>query len=191
MSQGLELLTPPTSELVTLAEAKAHLRVEHNVDDSLLSGLITAARLFVEQQTGRALLSQTWRLWGDAWPEAAVLPLPKPPLRSVSTILIYAADDSSTVWSGSAYRVEVATQPGQIQLREGQSWPSLGRSCSSFSITFVAGYADAAAVPEVLKLAIKQLVTHWYEQRGEVTAHGAEIPFGVTALLAPYRMVQL
>lgn len=191
MSQGLELLTPPASELVTLAEAKAHLRVEHNVDDSLLNGLITAARLFVEQQTGRALLPQTWRLWGDAWPEAAVLQLPKPPLRSVSAILIYAPDDSSTVWSSSDYRVEVAAQPGQIQLREGQSWPSLSRSRSSFSITFVAGYADAVAVPEVLKLAIKQLVAHWYEQRGEATTHSTEIPFGVTALLAPYRLVQL
>jgi uncharacterized phiE125 gp8 family phage protein len=191
MSQGLELLTPPVSEPVTLAEAKAHLRVEHSADDGLLGGMIAAARLVIEQQTGRALLPQSWRLWCDAWPAADLLVLPKPPLRSVSAILLYGADDASTVWPSAAYRVESAAQPGQIQLREGQSWPSLSRMRSGLSVSFVAGYADAAAVPETLKLAIKQLVAHWYEQRGEATANVAEIPFGVTALLSPYRQVQL
>lgn len=191
MSQGLELLTPPVSEPVTLAEAKAHLRVEHSADDGLLGGMIAAARLVIEQQTGRALLPQSWRLWCDAWPAADLLVLPKPPLRSVSAILLYGADDASTVWPSAAYRVESAAQPGQIQLREGQSWPSLSRMRSGLSVSFVVGYADAAAVPETLKLAIKQLVAHWYEQRGEATANVAEIPFGVTALLSPYRQVQL
>lgn len=191
MSQGIELLTPPVSEPVTLAEVKAHLRVEQNADDSLLSALITAARLLVEQQTGRALLPQTWRLWLDMWPDDVKLVLPKPPLRSVTNVTLYAADDSSAVWTSSAYRVDSAVQLGQIQLREGQGWPSLSRSQSGLSITFVAGYADATSVPEPLKLAIKHLVAHWYERRGEATGHLAEVPFGATALIAPYRLVQL
>ena len=38
----LELATPPASEPVTLAEAKAHLRLEIDDDDALVAGLITA-----------------------------------------------------------------------------------------------------------------------------------------------------
>ena len=62
------LLTAAAVEPVTLAEAKAYLRVEHDDDDDVIAALIAGARIHVEAQTRRALITQSWRLVRDAWP---------------------------------------------------------------------------------------------------------------------------
>jgi len=62
------LLTPPAAEPVTLADAKAWLRVEHDDDDDVIAALIAGARSHVEAQTRRALITQSWRLVLDRWP---------------------------------------------------------------------------------------------------------------------------
>ncbi len=56
------LVTPPTGEPVTLAEAKAHLRLETAEDDPYVQALITAARLHIEEYCWRGLLQQKWEL---------------------------------------------------------------------------------------------------------------------------------
>ena len=55
---------------------------------------------------------------------------------------------------------------------------------------FVAGYANAEAVPEGIKLAIKGLVGHWFEHREAITDEVtlSEVPTFIHALLAPYRV---
>ena len=68
--RGLTLVTAPASEPVSLAEAKAHLRIEAADDDSLIGALITAARQSAEAHMRRALMSQTWRLSLDRFPAA-------------------------------------------------------------------------------------------------------------------------
>lgn len=51
----LYITTAATVEPITLAQAKAHLRVSHDGDDSLITAIIPAAREIVELETGRAL----------------------------------------------------------------------------------------------------------------------------------------
>lgn len=60
----LERVTDPDIEPVTLAEMKLHLRAygSDTSEDALISSLITSAREWVEQYTGRALIDQSWRL---------------------------------------------------------------------------------------------------------------------------------
>ena len=66
-------ISAPAAEPVTLAEAKAHLRVVDAVEDTLISGLIKAAREEVEAATGLALISQNWRLYLDCWPPSGLV----------------------------------------------------------------------------------------------------------------------
>lgn len=62
MAASARLVTPPTLEPVSLAEAKAHMVLEASLDDALVLRLIAAARAHVEQVCWRALMLQTWEL---------------------------------------------------------------------------------------------------------------------------------
>lgn len=59
---SLRIVTQPSQEPVTLAEAKAHLRLEESHDDSYVTACITAARQYIEKVCWRALLQTTFEL---------------------------------------------------------------------------------------------------------------------------------
>jgi hypothetical protein len=65
---SLILVTGPAEEPISLAEAKAHLRVIYDDDDDLISALIAAARHYAESICRRAFVTQTWKLVLDAFP---------------------------------------------------------------------------------------------------------------------------
>src|SRR3569832_1505142 len=87
------LLQSPALEPLTLDEAKAYLRVEHSDEDETIAALLTAARLQVEAQTRRALITQGWRLALDAWPDSGVIPARPGPLQSLSAARVYDLDN--------------------------------------------------------------------------------------------------
>lgn len=64
----LILTDGPAVEPVTLAEAKAHLRVDGTAEDTLIGSLIVTSRLHVEAAMGLALVTQSWSVFLDAWP---------------------------------------------------------------------------------------------------------------------------
>ena len=80
------LLAGPAEEPVSLAEARAFLRVDDTAEDGLITTLIGAARLHVEGVTGRALLAQSWRVVLDAWPDDRQVRLPVTPFMAVTEI---------------------------------------------------------------------------------------------------------
>ena len=98
------ILTAPTVEPVSLAEAKLHCRVDTTDEDALISALIVAAREYVEQVTGRALITRTYRAMEYA--TGAAFELLYPPLQtldSVETCDIYGdlIAGSATIGSGA------------------------------------------------------------------------------------------
>src|SRR5690349_16359269 len=90
---SLSLITPPVGEPVTLADAKAHLKIDTSDDDALIGQLITAARARVEWHTGRALMTQSWILWLDRWPDDGIVAIPLAPLAAVTAVTLYGRDD--------------------------------------------------------------------------------------------------
>lgn len=180
---SLQLTSPPAQEPVSLAEAKAWLRVESGDDeDALITALIAAARVRCEWHCGRAFITQTWTLWLDGIGDG-VIGLPLPPLAAVSQVTLYAIGGDAAVLDAAAYRVDV---PGG-RLIFAASHPGL-RASDGVSIAFTAGYGDADDVPEPIKSAILQTVAWLYEHRG---GDAAPVPAGALALLAPYRVVRL
>jgi hypothetical protein len=190
MKFALERVTQPDIEPVTLEEARMHLRVTGTEEDAIILGLIVAAREWVEDETGRSLIDQTWRLtlseyaWmfsnvdsdtvrgaytGTWFPrsDGGIL-LRKSPVISITS---FATVDSAGV--------ETAVDPTTYEVREaGSKWPALyavnGGSWTSgtMRIVFRAGFADRLGsplqgiqmVPERFKHAIKLWVEAHFDR---------------------------
>lgn len=189
----LKLITAPATEPVTASEAKSHLRVDTTADDTLIGTLITAARQHVENHLRRALITQTWELVMDAFPAGDVIRLPRPPLVSVTSIKYTDVAGSESTFSSAAYVVDTDSTKGRVVLKSGESWPSdTLAAANGVRVRYVAGYGSAAAVPNPIRQAILLLIGTLYENRESVlVAQGvtvAQLPFGVEALLMPYRI---
>jgi uncharacterized phiE125 gp8 family phage protein len=193
MTFGLTQLVPPAVEPVTRDEAKAHLRVTDTAEDALIDRLIVAAREAAEAHTGRAFVTQSFRLARDAWPDALCLSLPRPPLLAVDAVRLYDAEGNATVWDAANYSVDVRWTPGRLCLKSGWTWPAPGRRQGGIEIDFQAGYgANASDVPAALRQAVLMILAHLYENRELVAGEGTlEVPTGAAALLAPYRVLSL
>lgn len=185
---SLILTSLPASEPVTLADAKAHLKIDVVDDDDLITRLIVSARRAAEQYTARALVAQSWRYTVDRWPAKRALTLPKPPLIGVTSITTYDRAGTGTVLDASAYIVDADEQPARIMLKETTVLPSPLREAGGIAVAFDAGYGSPSDVPDAIKTAILSLATHLYASRGD-----GEVPppLQALAMLAPYRVVPL
>ena len=187
---SLKIVTPPTAEPVTLLEAKDHLRVDGPDDDALISVLITAARKWAEEYTGRQFVTATWDWFIDGFCLSFSVPIP--PLQSVTSIKYLDTAGAEQTLDAETYRVDAVSEPGRIALDYGKSWPSTYSVINAVTVRFVAGYGAAAAVPEPIRQAMLILIGELYEQRQEsVPASFAAVPFGVRALLTPYKVWHL
>jgi uncharacterized phiE125 gp8 family phage protein len=185
---SLILTTPPATEPITLAEAKAHLKVDTTDDDTLIGTLIFAARSRAELLTSRAFISQGWTLWLDAWPCGAI-EIPIAPLQNIASITVYAPDDSANVLDASAYQIDAASAPARVALKETALPPLNLRRINAIEIVFTAGYGDAESdVPSPIREATVELVADSYANRGDVSG---DTPLGAMALLAPYRLINI
>jgi len=183
---SLTLVTPPATEPVTLAEAKAHLKVDTTADDALITSLIVAARARAEWHTGRAFVTQSWTLWLDAWPRTGLIEIPLPPLQSVTQVRVYALDDAPSVLDPSVYQIDAASAPARL-LRKSEP-PANLRAVNAVEIAFTAGYGGASAVPQPVKQAILQIVADLYANRGD---EADIVSCAAQTLLAPYRIFKL
>jgi len=190
---ALVITSAPAVEPVTVSEAKAHLRVDGTAEDTLIGSLILTSRLHIEAALGLALMTQSWRLTLDAWPNGRELELPLRPLQSLASVKVLSADGTAEAVPSSAYVVDVDGMPPRI-VRNNGSWPQLERAVNGIEIEFTAGFGDGAAdVPAPIRQALLMLVAHWYERRDpiEVGSRETAIPAAVSDLLAPYRAVRL
>ena len=164
------LIHPPQAEPLTLAEVKAHLRLDSGEEDLLLAALIRTAREHLERTTGLCLLSQTWRLYLDRWPQTGVILLGKTPVQTIETILVF----------------DGAARPARLWLRDP---PSPGRVMNGIEIDFIAGYGEAGTdMPDTLKRAMLSHVAQMFAFRGAVTPENqpAAVPAGYERLVAPF-----
>lgn len=209
---GFKIVTEPTEEPVTVADAQDYLRIERDQDENLIAALITVARLSCEAFTSRAFVTQTWDFWQDRFPmtrrsgldpwwsgsqmgsiadlyaTSRWFEIPRySPVQSITSITTYNDADVSAILSASAYRLDEVSLRARVQLKDGQTWPSDLRGVKAIQTRFVAGYGGASAVPAPIKQAILAAVAHLYENRGCDPA-SLEMNAQSAALLTPYRI---
>lgn len=209
--RSLKLVSAPAEDPVSLSEIKNYLRISVSTDDAMLTGFITAATRLVEAWLNRKLVTQTWDLFDDCfpeyrnfdalkegWQEGALseyisqkdfISIPFFPLQSVTFLKTFDEDDTEFTMPSSDYQVDTISEPGRLALRLSATWPTtVLRTVNGINIRFVCGYGTASAVPYPIKQAIQMMVGKFYESRG---CDDSSIPNSVMAILAPYRVMRI
>ena len=140
---------------VSLAEAKANLRVSGSGQDDHITLLIEAATEQVERDTARAVLSATWRQSLHSFPENGdPIPLYQRPVTAVTSVT-YTDEDgnvqtlSTDDWSYNASRNALYYKGSE------DCWPQNEETKDdTVFIDFSAGIADEGCVPRLIKQAI-------------------------------------
>ncbi|OCW55766.1 head-tail connector protein [Hoeflea olei] len=176
---------PPLAEPVTLAELKAHLRIDVGDEDELLESLIRVARAHLEAVTGVALMSRGCRLVLDDWPKANVIPLMRTPVQSIDAILVYDAEGEPQTLPLTGMLLDASARPARLLLRER---PTPGQPINGIEIEFTAGFAAANEIPPELTRAVLLHAAYLYEFRGAVSPdmQPAAIPAGYDRLISPW-----
>jgi uncharacterized phiE125 gp8 family phage protein len=188
---NLKLITPATTEPVTLTEAKSHLRITDSNNDTYITAIIKPARIKCENLTGRSLAPQTFELILDNFPYEKI-EIPMPPVTTLSSIKYKDSDGIETEWTSSEY-IFYDSEPAVIVPAYGYSWPSFTPyPMGAVKVRYVAGHT-AANIPVPVKQAILLLIGHLFENREAVISGNElkEIPLGINSLLFDYKIWSL
>lgn len=186
---ALVYVSGPAVEPVSVAEAKDYLRLDGDIEDALVASLVLTSRLHVEAALGLALVTQSWRLILDRWPESGAQRLPIRPVQSVSEIRILSAEGQPAILDPAGYALDGAAAAPRLLSLSG-AWSQPGQSRLGIEIDIIAGFgASPDDVPAPLRQAIKLLVAHWYENREivEIGAAATRVPDQVSELLSVWR----
>lgn len=167
---AVRIVTPPAEEPVTLAEAKARLRVTWDDEDGDIAALLAEVRTLVESTARRHLVSATIEAKYDAFPpRGKAIRLPRVPVVSVVSVSYYATDGTLTTLDGSAYYTALAGEPARLVPVSG--WPSVqcGRP-EAVIVRHIVGYGAAADVPREGKGAVLDLLAFRWKKRGDESA---------------------
>lgn len=175
----------PTSPVVSVDEAKRHLRVFHDDDNADITAMVATAEAAIEGPNGIgiALSPQTWRMSLDHFPCEIIVPLG--PVTSVTSVAYTDANGSPATVSG--LRFDLDASPLRIWPARDTAWPEIYCEPGAVKVTFVCGYAT---LPPDLRAAILLIVGHFYEHREAVTTDlkAVDLPMGVSSILERYRV---
>lgn len=177
--------------VVSVADAKHHMRVTNTQDDAYIQGLITAVQDYAAAWQGRTWLQATLTQVHDAFPlDGTPIYLRYPPLVSITKIEYVDTAGVTKTLAVSVYRVDANSEPGRVTLEYGQAWPATRLVTNAVTITYVAGYAAASNIKQTWKQAVLLGVAHLYNHRESVSETTmVEVPEAFYAMLWPDRVV--
>lgn len=172
--QKSQLKTAPATEPITSTQAKTQLRLSGVTltadEDSQIDAFIKSARMIAEKITNRPLITQTWYLYLDCFPER--IQLPKMPVIAVNSIRYYDDNNAIQTYSSSDYEsgdslsdweshIVVTGDIPTIVASDEREWP--------VEVDYDVGYGAAAAVPSAIKEAILIMITNLWNGDPVVT----------------------
>ena len=161
---------------VDLALAKSHIRVTHDIEDTLIAQYLAAAVAWVENYTGKKLTRGTVTQEADAF--GVYLPLFWG-LNPVDLTITYTDTDDAEQTVTNAKIVRDRAYPAL-------TWPAVATN-SVIVLEYTAGYDD---VPADLDSAVLLLVGEYFANR-EAGDAAPSIAMAVEALCRPYRALRV
>lgn len=190
---GWKVITPVSTEVVSLAEAQAHLRVPltgsppSHPEDAQIEAMISAAREQAEKFTGRAIGAQTIEYALDGFPGSFRLPVD--PVTSITSVKYVDTDGVEQTIEASNYALDDYQRPAWLLPAYDYQWPTPRAVANSVKVRFVAGWTPSS-VPVAIKQAVLLIVGHLFQNREQliVGTIATEMPWGAERLLTPYRI---
>jgi uncharacterized phiE125 gp8 family phage protein len=182
----VSVITPP-HPIVSLEEAKHHLRLDGDEDDLYVSGLVAAAQGNLDGPPGwlgSCLGLQTLEATADSFDFG--IRLPYPPHIDIVSVKYDDPSGAEQTLAPSSYRLDAK---GRLICAFGGSWPSVRNDFGVIRVRYRAGYETP---PATARAAILLMVSHLYNNRDAVTvtaAQPAKLPLGVEFLLDPFRVI--
>ena len=166
---------------LSVAEAKAFLRLDTDAEDALISGLVRTATALCEAFTGQLLLKRTATETVAAdgtWHALALAPVV-----SIGAVETLGVDGTATALAGDGWTSTVDA--------DGRAWVRIAAAgVARANVTGIVGLADDwNGVPEPLRQGIARLVAHLFASRDAADDVGP--PAAVAALWRPWRGVRL
>lgn len=133
----------PASEPITAAEVEQSLALTSGWDAETIAIYIAAARIQVEKDTNRSIITQTLTMKLDKWPEKDTIHLPFGSVASVSSVKYFDTNDTQqTLVLNTGYKEYLSGDVARIDPIDG--WPSLSADLlEPVEVIYVAGTATA------------------------------------------------
>lgn len=189
----------PAAEPVTAAEAKLQCHIAGSDYDTELAIYIQAAREDCEEFTGRSLITQTWTMELDEWPnnpemsglDRYAIFVPRPPVASVTSVKYYDTNGTQqTLTVDDDYRVHIGDVT-RITPAYGTSWPSVRPMTKAIEVITVHGYGAASTnVPAKLRQGMLMRIASYFRNREDEISGTITSRFenGSTRLWEPFRV---
>ncbi|MDR1982794.1 MAG: head-tail connector protein [Holosporaceae bacterium] len=192
----LNLIEKPSSEIITLEEAKNYLRIDHDFDDNLILSFIRSTREAMESIIQKSIMKQTWEYklhdssicdfdfhesdYPSIFSGTMRITLPKPPIIKIISVAV----DEAEINPGK-YSLEKVSNKFYLCVNS-EKFFSVSRRKISVNVVYEAGIADCVEnIPYQLKLANLMLVANAFQERYSYKQNSV-ISQGVKQLLGPF-----
>lgn len=184
---AVTVTTPPAEPVLTLAEAKAHLRVDTSDEDTLITGLVAAAGARAETFLRVSLITQSLTLTGSAL--RSPICLARGPVQSITAITYTDPDGATQTLAADQYRLITSDLPEKIIPATGVVWPLTLGEPDVVAVEYVAGHGDEPGdLPADIRAALFMIVGHLYENREEAVTGtiATRLPSASVEMLTPH-----
>ncbi len=182
------IVTAAASEPITLAEAKAFLRVDGSDDDDLINALISAAREMCEQYTRRILVTTTVDEYFDGFPNYKdavskdIIYLSRGPVQSITSVKYVDEIGSEETVDSSYYVSDIISEPARIASTAG--WFATNGIINQVIVRYTVG-TSVADIPKPLKQGMLLIISELYDNRGDRVR---QLPTASEYLFNPFRI---
>lgn len=182
-----KIIIDATEEPISLGECYQHLRIDYDsdepVDSVLISLYLKAAREHCEQFLGCSIANKVLEYTVPEFQDKIFLPFA--PVNEITSVTYETGEYDSDGIAVSSTFTDYVLIDDYIQAKV--SFPE----GANVKIRYVAGYgfdSDAYPLPSLIKVAMLLTLSHFYENRQDVTEKQMyALPNGVQSILRPYR----